>query len=95
MPTNGRTFRSYTLAELAAYKEPELVRYSGGKCPSFDVLTPNGCWYEIEEHRCDTAPRLVEWIAHMTEKVWFTADHARQLIALVNERHPGVREYGC
>lgn len=93
--TTEHKYRLYSAAELAAYQEPELARYSDGKCPSFDLLAPNDFWYEIPAHRCDTAPKLVEWLRHLSDKTWFSIGHTRQLIRLVDKRYPGVCEYGC
>ena len=39
-------------------------------------------WYLIERYRIDTPDRLVRWLLQLSEKVWFTREHLRQLINL-------------
>lgn len=71
---------------------PVLARYNTDHgIPSFDLFD-NGYWYEIETSRCDTAAKLVDWIAHLSEKVWVTTEHIRQLVEMVSA-HFDVREY--
>jgi hypothetical protein len=78
-------------------RRSKLVRYSTSEgVPSFDLLADErGCWYEIEESRCNTAAKLVDWVAHLSEKTWMTTDHVEQLIELVAIHHPHVRAFGC
>lgn len=36
--------------------------------------------YEIEKDRINTPEKALGWIAHLSEKVWVTNEHIRQLI---------------
>jgi hypothetical protein len=78
----------FTCAELAAYKEPQVVSINVD-----EYLFQEG--YSIPFDRCTDASEVVEWVAHMSEKVWFTTRHVRQFIALVEKQNPGIRAYGC
>lgn len=46
--------------------------------------------YEIEVDRIGTAEKLLGCVAHMSDKTWFSSEHARQLI-LAADKHHGDR----
>ena len=51
-------------------------------------LYDGGAWYEIELSRCDTHPKMLEWIFHLTAKEWVTRMHIHLFICHVLCRFP-------
>lgn len=92
------------MTKPAAEYEPVLTRLSDVKprkntivrydtrygVPSFDLKRSDDDWYEIEASRCNTAAKLVGWIAHLSQKTWVTTDHIEYLIELVAREFPKV-----
>jgi hypothetical protein len=74
-----------------------VVRYNTDRgIPSFDLSVPGTSnWYEVEVSRCDTAAKLVDWIAHLLAKRWVTRTQIRQFIDLVVKHQPGIRHFDC
>ena len=46
---------------------------------------PTGSIYEIEKTRCNTFPKIIGWVMHMTEKNWVTIEAIRKFIYLAAE----------
>lgn len=91
MSTDADGVWYYTMAELMALpKEPPLVRFDA-KHSTFDFDAGNGFAHE-GTYYWDVAsdyatPRaIVESIRHLSEKAWFTADHLRQLLQLLDRQ---------
>lgn len=49
--------------------------------------------YPIELSRCNTYPKIVEWIHHLTGKNWVKTRHIRRFISLACKTH-GLEFYG-
>ena len=62
-----------------------------------DLAMPSGGFlYSIGLDRINTNAKLIEWLRHLSEKDWFTASHARQLIAITIRICPDVQpHYGA
>ena len=50
--------------------------------------------YFIARDRIDTPAKLLEWLAHLLDKVWFTTEQARDLIQYAGEFN-SVKVYGA
>ncbi len=94
MSTQKSNFMSMEELFAEADSEPVLVRYSTSEgVPSFDLLVDD-YWYEVEAKRCNTAAKLVDWLAHLCQKTWMTTDHVEQFIELAAIHYPKVRAFG-
>ena len=61
--------------------EEILVRHGRHGDISIRTGAGKGYTYDIEHERIDTPDKLVRWLLHLsTTKIWFTRQHARQLI---------------
>jgi len=73
-------------AELVKMKFDPLVKVKDG----FFVL-PNG--YDIECNRIRDYEQLVQWLAHLSEKTWFTGEIMHDFIMCV-ANHRRMNIYG-
>ena len=48
--------------------------------------------YEIDVDRCDSYPKIVHWIAHLSEKTWCKSDMISDFIDTVCGHH-GLNHY--
>jgi hypothetical protein len=53
---------------------------------------PDEYWWTAD--RIDTTAKLLGWLAHLSEKGWFTNDHLRQMLSLFQKLHPGAVDRG-
>lgn len=58
-------------------------------------ITAGGYDYEIEWHRIDSYGKLAEWIAHLTEKVWWDKVHTPRLILVVQQHFKWPQSRGA
>jgi len=57
---------------------------NGAICIKFNEdLTP----YQIEVGRCDSYPKIVYWVAHLSEKSWCTSEIINDFIDTVCRYH--------
>jgi hypothetical protein len=67
---------------------PPLVEYHGGEFIFYDE---NRRPYGFDASRTDTNAKLLEWIRHMTEKVWVTGPHINEFVRLAAEHLPRIK----
>jgi hypothetical protein len=69
------------LTELAAAADTELAMkvFVDGRNV---VLLGGGYEYRVAADRCDTAVKLLEWVAHLAEKTWMDMRQLRRFIDL-------------
>jgi hypothetical protein len=65
---------------LVEYRDGEFVFYDEDRHP-----------YVFDACRADTHAKLLEWIRHMTEKVWVTGLHINQFIRLAAKHLPQIK----
>jgi hypothetical protein len=44
------------------------------------IKAHDGYLYEIALDRIDTAPKILQWVIHLTEKSWMTTELMRQFV---------------
>lgn len=57
-----------------------------GVGPEGDGLTFYAAAYDIPWSRLDSYPKLLEWVKHLSEKSWVTADDLGAFVELVERR---------
>lgn len=66
---------------------PEFVEVYDG-CFNVKIRDGHPHLYEIPIDRCKTPQRLIGWLLHLSEKGWFTQEHARQLMEAFEDKFP-------
>jgi hypothetical protein len=86
-PTKGKL--AWICAADMDDTEPPPVVHIKGKYVVVETAWHKKCRdrYAIELDRTDTSLRLLDWVQHLTEKVWFDAQVARELIGKVCEHY--------
>jgi len=57
-------------------------------------ILDNGA-YIIEMKRCNSASKLLGWIHHLSEKIWFDVKIMRRFITIVSENSNIEIDYNC
>ena len=56
------------------------------------TLTGGGCDYFIARDRIDTPLKVLHWLAHLSNKTWFTLEDAQDVMTYA-QRHNDVDPY--
>ena len=75
------------LIERIEHAQP-LVEYRDDEFIFHDEQGPR---YGFEAERADTNAKLLEWIRHMTEKVWVTGPHINEFVRLAAVHLPRIK----
>ena len=76
--------------DLLKHERP-LVEYRDGE---FILYDEGGRKYCFESNRIDTNTKLLDWVSHLSEKVWVTGLHIRKVLELAEQHLPGIQIHG-
>jgi len=65
---------------LVEFRNGEFIFYDESRRP-----------YAFEAHRANSNAKLLEWIRHMTEKVWVTGPHINEFVRLAVKHLPRIK----
>lgn len=99
-PSDGREFGSWADAILAFTEVLDGGKFVWEDDDKNVCLAPDGDGplnddrvYWIAEDRFDTPEKVLDWLTHLSEKLWFTTAHAEAMLNIANRR--GLFERGC
>ncbi len=81
MPPPQKPASTPLIRSIADLPPPEPVEFKAAA----DCFVLDGP-YRVEFNRCDTAEKILSWVLHLSEKVWFTRLLQQRFIVAASKR---------